>query len=72
LNAAETATLAELAPFVEGKPDFAGISEIDLKDLANKFRMQRIIFETARDIYDHSYHPEHEQGSASYLEGNPI
>ncbi len=52
LNAAETATLAELAPVVEGKPDFAGISEIDLNDLANKFRMQRIIFETARDIYD--------------------
>jgi type III restriction enzyme len=52
LNAAETATLAELAPVVEGKPDFAGISEIDLNNLANKFRMQRIIFETARDIYD--------------------
>ncbi|MBU4077815.1 MAG: DEAD/DEAH box helicase family protein, partial [Euryarchaeota archaeon] len=52
LNAAETATLAELAPVVEGKPDFAGISEINLNDLANKFRMQRIIFETARDIYD--------------------
>jgi type III restriction enzyme len=52
LNASETATLAELAPVVEGKPDFAGISEIDLNDLAIKFRMQRIIFETARDIYD--------------------
>ena len=35
-----------------GKPDFAGISEIDLNDLAIKFRTQRIIFETARDIYD--------------------
>jgi type III restriction enzyme len=68
----EVLGMAELAPFVEGKPDFAGISEIDLNDLDNKFRMQRIIFETARDIYDHSYHPEHEQGSASYLEGNPI
>jgi hypothetical protein len=51
-NRTETATLAELAPVVEGKPDFAGISEINLNDLANKFRMQRIIFETARDIYD--------------------
>jgi len=52
LNVADTATLAELAPFLEGKPDITRLSEIDLKDLAKKFRMQRIIFETARDIYD--------------------
>lgn len=52
LNAAETATLAEMAPIVEGKPDFTEISEIDLKELAHKFRMQKIIFETATDIYD--------------------
>lgn len=52
LNVADTATLAELAPFLEGKPDINGMSEIDLKDFGKKFRMQRIIFETARDIYD--------------------
>lgn len=52
LNAYENATLAELAPIVEGKPDVTKISAIDLEDLGRKFRMQKVIFETARDIYD--------------------
>jgi type III restriction enzyme len=52
LDATATATLAELAPVVEGKPDVSKVSEIDLEDLAKKFRMQKIIFETARDVYD--------------------
>jgi len=52
LNAYETVTLAELAPIIEGKPDVTKISEIDLKELGEKFRQQKIIFETARDIYD--------------------
>lgn len=52
LDASATATLAELAPMVEGKPDVSKVSEIDLEDLAKKFRMQKIIFETARDVYD--------------------
>lgn len=52
LNAYENATLAELAPIVEGKPDVTKISAIDLEELGRKFRMQKVIFETARDIYD--------------------
>jgi len=52
LNALETAQIAELAPIVEGKPDLAKISQIDLEELGRKFRMQRIIFEAARDNYD--------------------
>ncbi|MBL7179936.1 MAG: DEAD/DEAH box helicase family protein [Desulfobacterales bacterium] len=52
LSAYNTATLAELAPIVEGKPDVTQISRIDLEDLGRKFRMQKIIFETARDIFD--------------------
>ena len=32
---------------VEGKPDVSRISEIDLDDLARRFRMQTIIFQTA-------------------------
>jgi type III restriction enzyme len=41
-----------MAPIIDGKPDITKISEIDLEDLGKKFRMQKIIFETARDIYD--------------------
>ena len=52
LSAYDTATLAELAPMVEGKPDVTWISTIDLEDLARKFRMQKIILETARDVFD--------------------
>ena len=52
LNVADTATLAELAPVVEGKPDFTKISEINLEDLGIQFRMQKVIFETARDVFD--------------------
>jgi len=52
LSAYNTATLAELAPIVEGKPDVTQISTIDLEDLGQKFRMQKIIFETARDVFD--------------------
>ncbi|MDQ3566138.1 MAG: hypothetical protein M3436_19310 [Pseudomonadota bacterium] len=52
LNAGQTAKLAELAPILEGKPDVTKIAEIDLESLAREFRMQKIVFETARDVYD--------------------
>ena len=52
LNAYDTITLAELAPVVEGKPDLSKIAPIDLEELAKKYRMQKIIFETARDAFD--------------------
>jgi len=52
LNAFQTAQIAELAPIVEGRPDITKISEIDLENLGQKFRMQRIVFEVARDNYD--------------------
>jgi type III restriction enzyme len=52
LDASQTAQVAELAPIVEGKPDVTKIAAIDLERLAQEFRMQRIIFETARDVYD--------------------
>ena len=52
LDAARTAQLAELAPIVDGKPDATKIDAIDLENLAREFRTQRIVFETARDVYD--------------------
>ncbi|MDY6806221.1 MAG: DEAD/DEAH box helicase family protein, partial [Cyanobacteriota bacterium] len=55
LNAIEAATLAELAPIVEGKPDVSKISFIDWKILADSLRLQKIIFETARDIFHRLY-----------------
>ena len=52
LDAAQTAHVAELAPILEGKPDLTRINRIELERLAREFRTQRIIFETARDVYD--------------------
>jgi len=52
LNVYDTVTLVEMAPIVEGHPDVSKISEINLQELGKKFRMQKIIFETSRDIYD--------------------
>jgi len=52
INAYDTATLAELAPVIDGKPDVSRLTEIDLEGLGRKFRMQKIAFEAARDVYD--------------------
>ncbi len=52
LAAAQTAQLAELAPTIDGKPDTTKIDSISLKGLAREFRTQKIVFETARDVYD--------------------
>jgi type III restriction enzyme len=56
LDAAQTAQVAELAPILEGKPDVTKISRIELERLAREFRTQRIIFETARDVFDQMKH----------------
>ncbi len=52
LDAAQTAQVAELAPILEGKPDVTKINRIELERLAREFRTQRLIFETARDVFD--------------------
>jgi type III restriction enzyme len=41
-----------MAAVVAGKPNLAVLTEIDLQTLAERFRLQKIIFEVARDIYD--------------------
>lgn len=65
LDAAQTAQVAELAPILEGKPDVTKISRIELERLAREFRTQRIIFETARDLFDLTKH--NWQGSREVL-----
>ncbi len=52
LDAYESPTNAQLAPIIEGKPDITKLSEIDLRKLADRFRMQRIIFSTSGHIYE--------------------
>jgi type III restriction enzyme len=56
LDAAQTAQVVELAPILEGKPDVTKVGRIELERLAREFRTQRIIFETARDVFDQMKH----------------
>ena len=44
--------IAELAPMIDGKPDFTKLKEIDLDELVQRYRMQRIVFQTASEVYD--------------------
>jgi type III restriction enzyme len=52
LNASDTATYAELAAVLEGKPHIAEMADIDLQELAQQFRLQKIVFEVTRDLFD--------------------
>ena len=65
LNISETAQIAELARIVDGQPDVSAVSSIDLENLAREYRTQRIIFETARDVFDQMQ--ESWQGSRQLL-----
>jgi type III restriction enzyme len=52
LDAADAPTRADMAAILDGKPDITKLTEIDLEELAKRYRMQKVIFETARDVYD--------------------
>lgn len=52
LDAYEASTLAELAPILEGKPDLTRLTQIELEGIARRFRMQKIIFTAASDVFD--------------------
>lgn len=52
IKVSNTILTAELAQSISGKPDLTKATQIELEKLAQDQRMQRIIFETARDIFD--------------------
>lgn len=52
LRASETPQVVELAPIVDGKPDISNVRSIELEALAREYRTQKIVFETARGIFD--------------------
>jgi type III restriction enzyme len=70
LDAYSTPTLAELAPVLDGKPDINRISEINLIELGQKFRMQKIVFETAVNLYNQMQNEW--KGNKEYLLGQLI
>ncbi len=52
LDPFESITEAELAAIIAEKPNPALLSDIDLKQIAERYRTQTIIFETAKRIYN--------------------
>jgi type III restriction enzyme len=52
LDPYEVITHAELAAMVEGKPNAATLTDIDIRDLADKYRMQSIVFKITQQIYN--------------------
>lgn len=70
LNAYDTPTLAELAPIVDGKADITRLSEISLHELGEKYRTQRIVFETAISVYEQMQGEW--KGNKEYLLGQVI
>jgi type III restriction enzyme len=69
LDAAQTPQIAELAPVIDGKPAVDQITTLDLEELG-RIRLQRIVFETARDLLD-QMRPEW-RGTAAGLVGQLV
>jgi len=57
LDPYESITEAELAAIIAGKPNPAALTEIDLKEIGEKFRLQSIIFRIASTIYNSEKNP---------------
>ena len=51
ISSTGTSTIVSMAQIHEGKPDFGKMSDIDLKNLNNEFRFQRIVFLASKDVY---------------------
>jgi len=71
LDASKTTTIVELAPIIDGKPDLTKLTQIDLEkiEMDKGLRMQTIIFDTARRVYDMSQDSWKEKGTAYGLLG---
>jgi type III restriction enzyme len=52
INAYQIAFTAEMAPIVAGKPNVTMLSDIELTELAQRYRMQRLVFEAAVEVFD--------------------
>lgn len=67
LDPYESITEAELAAIIAGKPNPAALSEIDLKEIANKLRLQTIVFKIASSIYNSEQKPDWKGNKETFL-----
>ncbi len=67
LDPHESITEAELAAIVAGKPNPAALTEIDLKEIGDKFRLQSIVFRIASTIYNSEKKPDWKGSKETFL-----
>jgi|ERR1035437_297431 type III restriction enzyme len=67
LDPNESITEAELAAIVAGKPNPAALTEIDLKEIGGKFRLQSIVFRIASTIYNSEKKPDWKGSKETFL-----
>ncbi len=67
LDPYESITEAELAAIIAGKPNPAALTEIDLKEIGEKFRLQSIIFRIASTIYNSEKKPDWKGSKETFL-----
>jgi len=67
LDPYDSITEAELAAIIAGKPNPAALSEIDLKEIGEKFRLQSIIFRIASTIYNSEKKPDWKGSKETFL-----
>ncbi|NBJ14764.1 MAG: type III restriction endonuclease subunit R [Dehalobacter sp. 4CP] len=67
LDPYDSITEAELAAIIAGKPNPAALSEIDLKDIGEKFRLQSIVFRVASTIYNSEKKPDWKGSKETFL-----
>jgi type III restriction enzyme len=63
----ESITEAELAAIIAGKPNPAALTEIDLKEIGEKFRLQSIVLRIASTIYNSEKKPDWKGSKESFL-----
>ena len=67
LDPYDSITEAELAAIIAGKPNPAALSEIDLKEIGEKLRLQTIIFKIASSIYNSEKKPDWKGSKETFL-----
>ncbi|HBM16536.1 MAG TPA: type III restriction endonuclease subunit R [Lentisphaeria bacterium] len=67
LDPYKSITQAELAAIIAGKPNPAALTEIDLKEIGEKFRLQSIIFKIASTIYNSEKKTDWKGNKESFL-----
>ncbi len=67
LDPYDSITEAELEAIIAGKPNPAALSEIDLKEIADKLRLQTIIFRIASTIYNSEKKPDWKGSKEMFL-----